>query len=173
MIKSRGNLETSNSLEELPFPVAHSMGTELQGSGKCTVPIQPHRKCAQELLLPWQIQMLCTTLRRKSLCKRILLLNSEERVITGDIKSAPLQSCFTGLEAIWRTEWKVQFLLRNYIHFQGTQRLSFVHCFPQCDGEGFCSIISETQGNVNKKRLTKINKCVLFLSPLSVSLGEL
>lgn len=50
--KGRGNLESSNRLEELPFPAAHSMGTGLQGSGSCTVPIKPHRKCPHELLVP-------------------------------------------------------------------------------------------------------------------------
>lgn len=52
MKKSRGDLETSNRLEELPFPPAHSIGTELQVSGKCTLPIQLHRKCPHELLVP-------------------------------------------------------------------------------------------------------------------------
>lgn len=48
----RGMKQSRGNLEELPFPAAHPVGTELQGSGRRTVPTQLHRKCPDEPLVP-------------------------------------------------------------------------------------------------------------------------
>ena len=163
MKKSRGNLDTSNRLEKLQFPAAHSMGTELQGSGRCTVPIQPHRKRPHELLVPMTNTDAIYYLKEKILVQTSFTveLGGKRYYLRYKICSWSVLLYRYGGNSKDRMQGAVS--VRKLL-FQTTQHVCFVGCFPQCDREGFYSVISETWGNVNKKRLTKINIYILSLS---------